>query len=333
LEQIRVAKQKGKRVNVKEVLSPQQMMELKLLKEEQEEQEQADEVFLDSWYQVVPMWGWILGILSLVTILVGTGIRLFVAPESNIPFYASLGTLLIGIIGFLVAHVTAYARAVHFNEKIGVFDFMMKPITIWEPTIRGMPDTQNRVVLGGYALVLMITGALVIGGIDYMALVEKDWGIKQGADKNLVKEIVKKAKEADSGEGEGDMESAINDFTGDEEDEDANDVSKWPRKDCLIVGYVPGENGEFSSVILAAVMDKELKYVANVAADDVDDDSRATLNKRLTLPGLARKNSLLKVPMGGKWLQPVMMCRIAYKELQDGKMIKPQVESLLRDIE
>jgi bifunctional non-homologous end joining protein LigD len=97
---------------------------------------------------------------------------------------------------------------------------------------------------------------------------------------------------------------------------------------CLIFGYQPNTTGGIKSLILAAEVDGELRFVGQVGGG-IDD---ATHHKLLERFGkMASPQPLLSCRVArARWLRPELFCRVSFAEwTNDGKLRQPVFESLL----
>src|SRR4029079_16883011 len=112
------------------------------------------------------------------------------------------------------------------------------------------------------------------------------------------------------------LEEAMNDFAGDEavDPEKVEDpLAKLPTMDCLIFGFVESDNGGLDSILIASVFGTQMNYVGRVSAENIPKESRGKLFARMK--ELTRKKPFVQTNQEARWLQPVLMARIAYTEL------------------
>ena len=107
--------------------------------------------------------------------------------------------------------------------------------------------------------------------------------------------------------------------------------SKFKRRQtipCAIIGYQPNTTGGIKSLILAADVDGELRFVGQVGSG-IDD---ATHHKMLDIFGkMGQQRPVIscKVPRA-RWLRPDRFCQVSFAEwTNDGKLRQPVFESLL----
>jgi bifunctional non-homologous end joining protein LigD len=97
---------------------------------------------------------------------------------------------------------------------------------------------------------------------------------------------------------------------------------------CAIIGYQPNTTGGIKSLILAADVDGELRFIGQVGSG-IDD---ATHHKLLDSFGkIATLHPVLscKVP-GARWVRPDLLCSVSFAEwTHDGKLRQPVFETLL----
>ncbi|MDA0831986.1 MAG: hypothetical protein O2955_14765 [Planctomycetota bacterium] len=111
----------------------------------------------------------------------------------------SLSQIGTGLVAVTIAQIAAFLFASFVNgEKIGVMDWMMKPIYIWFSTFNVLPKKAWSVWLMSWGVAAIIAAMTLIGGIRYSAIFD-DWGFVPHAQVNLVQEIVEQAREAEGG--------------------------------------------------------------------------------------------------------------------------------------
>ncbi|MBW3540352.1 MAG: hypothetical protein KY476_08785 [Planctomycetes bacterium] len=281
-------------------------------------------------WQIVPAWVWLLSGGVLVVLSASVAARLSLRADSP---YRVLWTLLQVLVGLIVggtAHVLAYFVAVRRSDRFGPFDLFLRPIEIWRPSLAQLPASSRRLCLAVWGLTAAIAAIAIVGGLDYNALFKEDWATPR-AQKNLVHEIVEKARK--DREGEGSLEDAMNQFVGEAQPQDELSIDDLPQTDCLIVGYVPDEAKVFKRILLAAVPPGgKLSFVASITADEVPAEAFATLRRRM--PDLRQKEPFVESPYPAVWLRPRLMCRIAHTKWSAiDRLEKPQFVKLLEDVE
>ncbi len=282
------------------------------------EEEMQEEKPLE-WWEVVPMWAWILGFGEVGLIVLSIFARMTTSINTGARPRWALTQLFIGFCVFAVGQAWAFLYAVTKSADFSPVDLITKPFAIWGPSNRLLPKSFPRLGMAVWGLTAMLLAVLVIGGINYNAMFE-DWGFEEQAQPNLIQEIVKKAKEND-GDGEESLEDAINSFAG-EEDPTADadeDEEQQVQLDCLIVGYTGNTADEFTGLVLAALIKGKLQYVGTVF-EGIPDEERKALAKRMK--SLKRDRPFVKAKVSAQWLEPFLMCRVTGVSLSKKNILK-----------
>jgi hypothetical protein len=180
---------------------------------------------------------------------------------------------------------------------------------------------------------------VIVGGLNYSAIFE-DWGAKKRAAPSIVQAITDQARQEREG-GADSLEDAINDFAGeDEEKEKAAAAENLQPIDCLIFGYTThGKRPEdpFSTILLGAMIDEQIKFVATLSAHELPQEAQDELNRRMHT--LRRKSPFVPVPLttewakSAHWLKPKLMCQVAFKGWSNThKLRDPVFKQLLGDV-
>ncbi len=97
---------------------------------------------------------------------------------------------------------------------------------------------------------------------------------------------------------------------------------------CLIFGYQPNSTNGIKSLILAAEIDGELRFVGQVGSG-IDDATHHKLLERFGKMDTPKPLLSCRVPRA-RWLRPELFCRVWFAEwTNDGKLRQPVFESLL----
>lgn len=284
-----------------------------------------------NFWEVVPVWSWILGI-GTIAILVTSFVANAYLPETGTARLCwTLAQFSSGLAALFIAHVSAFMHGVLESERLSPFDLFLKPVEVWKPAIRRLPRNPWRFWCLGWGAVAMVCAVTIIGGVRYSAIFD-DWGVEKRAAPNIVQSIVKQARE--EREGADSLEDAMNDFVGEveEEEEQIEKAKPLEKLDCVIVGYTRSGDGSLGTLLVASVLNQKLKYVGRIFAKDVPEEIREDLMDRM--PTLERKRPFVKCPYSGTWLQPVLMCRVAFKEWGFGKRMKsPELREMLADVQ
>jgi hypothetical protein len=163
-----------------------------------------------------------------------------------------------------------------------------------------------------------------------------DWG-GTPARYNLTKAIADRAQElAADAKNDKNLQESIEDFAGKaaepkvKEDPELRNKPKLP-VDCLIVGYKPLGNNDFTSLILGADIGGKLQIVGMVS-EGISKETREQLNKRMK--EIRQPNPFIPCRLDGKWIRPVLVCKIKAKRWSNEfKLIDPVFQEMLVDVD
>ncbi len=257
-----------------------------------------------------------------------------VTPDKSVfrSVWASI-QLLVGLGLFGTFHLIATFKATFKVNGYSFMDGIVHPFDIWRPTIQELPGSARRVWLATWGLLAAVCATGIIGGIRYSVLVE-DWGFRQRAKSDIAAQIKAKAmEEAMAGAKQADsLEDAVkNAATAEGSAQKSDSELEMLSSDCVVVGYnVNPADGTVSELLLASVVDGELKYVGAVHKG-IPDEVRAELATRL--PELKRQTPFVKCPGSGVWVRPIVACKTKFKSWTDDKLISDaEFQELLSDI-
>jgi hypothetical protein len=281
---------------------------------------------------LIPKWGWML-IGGVVAILVASFVLRQILPrENDVLFYWTIGQMGLGELTFWGAHLACFLYATMHNDRIQLLDILLKPIAIWATVIRELPSTFWHVAIGLWGTTAVL-GGLIVGGLADRDLL--DWG-GTPARYNLTKAIADRAQElAANARDDKSLEESIEDFAGkaaEKEPEQAQqrDKPKLP-VDCLIVGFKPLGDNDFSWLILAAELGGRLQIVGTVS-DGFTPEMRAHLNQRMK--ELRQPNPFISCKYEGKWIRPALVCKIKAKRWSsENRLVDPVFEEMLVDVD
>jgi hypothetical protein len=305
--------------------------------------------------QAIPLWGWAClgGVLLVAGLTVAAGQMLPAAGTERM-----LWTLLQMALGALVAgaaHVVTFFVSIQKTDRISPFDVFMRPIEIWKLTFPHLPRGAWRVCLAAWGLTAFILAPIAVGGVNWMGIFEGGPAATKAP--NALQAAVSEARKDRKG-GADDLEGAVKDFTGegeeggtssggdgeqgkdgkdadgkkDEENEDSQaDVERPLTEDCLIVGYTATGEDRLDTLILAAAVKNQIRFVGRISADDVPAATRNQLLARMRQ--LRRKTPFVSAPYEAEWLKPLMMVRVRFAKWSGGhRMVDPVFDAMLRDV-
>jgi hypothetical protein len=281
---------------------------------------------------LVPQWAWML-VGGFVAVLAASFVMRMILPQQgNMRFIWTVGQMILGFAIFCGAHLVCYIFSMMNNDRFQLLDIVLKPIAIWIIVARELPKTFWHIA-GGLWGVAAIFGGLIVGGLADRDLL--DWG-GTPARYNLTKAIADRAQElAADAKTDKNLQESIEDFAGKaaepkvKETPDRN-KPKLP-VDCLIVGYRPLGDNDFTSLILAADLGGKLQIVGTVS-EGISKEMRQQLNKRMR--EILQPNPFIACRLDGKWIQPVLVCKIKAKRWSEqSKLVDPVFQEMLVDVE
>lgn len=284
-------------------------------------------------WQRIPLWAWVLGGGVIAVWIISMAGRLLTMDGGPWRCVWALTQITIGLTLFGVGHIAAYLYAAIKSAKFGPMAVVFNPIEIWEWTFRRLPQFAWRIWLAAWGATAVVCALLIVGGISYAALFEKDWGFKQPAKKNVVQAIVEKARAQGSNKS---MEEAMDEFVGKsgakavaEPKKDADE--KLLSAECLIIGYSQYRNGDLAMLVLGSVIDEKLQYVGTMSTANLPPEVTQPLIERMK--SLQRERPFLKAPIIATWIEPKLMCEVQYKDLTENKRFRdPTFKTMLADV-
>lgn len=284
----------------------------------------------------IPQWTWILGGGVVAVWFLSLCGRLLTSDEGPYRCLWAVVQLTLGAILFAIGHFTAYFFAIMKSDKIGPMAIVFHPVEIWEWTVRLLPKNAWRVWTATWGACAILCALLIVGGISYAALFERDWGFRQPPKKSVVQALVEQARNTQGGNTS--MEEAMNDFVGEAGAKSLSDTkqddarkAKLPIAECLIVGYTKHATGDLDQFVLASVVNEKVRFAGTLPSDTMPPEIRQALISRLE--SLKRDRPFLKTPIAAHWLQPVLMCEVSYKEWTDTLRLRdPQFKAMLNDL-
>jgi hypothetical protein len=275
---------------------------------------------------------WILAGAQLAVVLVSLAGRLLTEPDSTARMSWALAQWGLGTVVFWVAHFRAYLFAIMENAQLGVLDLVIKPLAIWGPTVKALPGSLRLVLCGSCSFTGGLCGPLLIGGIPYAAIWEI--GPRAQARQNLVQAITSQAAKAQGTARN--LQEAVKGFAGEgngEGMERAKPVAPPPARtiECLIVGYRPLDESDFSELLLAADVDQQLRIVGALTAG-IPDEVRDELNRALRTSH--RETPFVRTNVTGMiWVEPRWACRVRYRDWTSSRRLeRPVFDELLAEL-
>jgi serine/threonine protein kinase len=281
----------------------------------------------------IPGWVWVL-MLGMVVVL-GLSIAapyLLPSGTANRAWW-SLGELSVGLVLTLVGAIWAFIKSLPHRAEYSIFQ-LIDPTRLIEYTFRALPETRRPVWLGTWGLTAILCSAFIVGELTYFL---KPHRPRQSLtvrtdEKSRVQMQQQMDEYADSAELSPEPgSSAITDPDRDTDtDLDEEPDGGKPRlftTRCVVIGYVPDEEGNVSSLVLAT--DRDGKYrLAGLAGPPADASGSAerlqTLKNLVTTDPPPVPAEKLKAI----WVKPDVACDVRYSQQNpDGSLQRALVKN------
>jgi hypothetical protein len=178
----------------------------------------------------------------------------------------------------------------------------------------------------------MLGAIFIVGGFSYWYQFYKP---KKLADTSLIQAIANAAK----GKGKNkSLEEAVQELAGsqtlpEKKDKDKEEEDKRPTQQCVILGYTAEKGDEqrkqvVTSLVLATVLDGQLKYVGQVRRG-IDPRASDELLKRLP-PLVQREPFISGLTLRAIWVKPEVYCEVHQSGFDlEGHLSSPRFKDLL----
>lgn len=270
--------------------------------------------------EAIPQWAW-LAVGGTVAILALNIAARFMLPLK--PSHRTLCTLLEftgGFIAAAISHFSAYLFAACKSDKLGPFDFFMKPIEMWKPTFAKMPEGTRRVCGMAWGTTLMFCGLVIMAGFAFDDLFE-DWGFIQ-PEPEVIFSVTKKRRSS--------SEEALESIVSKVVEVEAAEAPELMETRCVILGYTLTDKKELNSLVLGSAPKGRLAYVGLLSQADIPEENRQDIVLSLQeLDRLRECHVKQGVPIKQAiWVEPKLMCKIEHTSwttqyrLQQPKFLK-----------
>jgi hypothetical protein len=274
----------------------------------------------DAWADL-PVWAWILVAGAMVIFTINVSVRFVLLDHSPARMRFALLELAAGLGVFVTMHCAASVTASLSDAGVRFVDILLHPVICWRSTIQQLPGTARRVWLAAWGLTAAVSALVVVGGIPYGALFD-DWGFR-----NRVKEQMASAVRKESAErlvGGGALAGNLDEKVRERSDVEARDAARraedgseleMQSTDCVVIGYnVSSSDGAVSELLLASLVNGELKYVGSVR-QGISEEVRQELSRRL--PDLQQDTAFVSCPDSAIWVKPIVACKTSFRSWTD----------------
>jgi hypothetical protein len=278
----------------------------------------------DTWADL-PVWARILAAGVMFVFTANVTARLVISDQHPARLTFALLELAAGLGVFVTMHCAAYVKASMCNSGLGFLDVVLHPIVNWHPTIQQLPGTARRVWLGAWGLTAAVCALVVVGGIPYGVLFD-DWGVRNRAKPEMVSQV--RGDSADRLVDGGVLADSLDEKVRERADLEAKEATvpaqdeselQLQSADCVVIGYnVSARDGTVSELLLASLVNGELKYVGSVT-QGIPEDVRQELSRRL--PELKRETAFIECSGSGVWVKPIIACKTSFRFWTDDQML------------
>src|SRR5262249_43189056 len=215
--------------------------------------------------------------------------------SSRARYFWMAAQIALGITSFFAAQVWAFIL-VRQKERVGVLDLVF-PGNLWRHAFLGLPETGGPFSLCAFGSVALLTGALWIGKWDWLTTYDTEPDLPKtfvADESHDFRSDYKKLKEAAKAEQEKPAPTPR--------------VDTRPTVQCVVIGYVPDQDGHVESLVLATLKDGTLTYAGTVNSG-LGKTEAAALTKKFA--SLTSKVPLLgDLDMKAVWVRPEVFCEI-----------------------
>jgi hypothetical protein len=276
----------------------------------------------------LPPWFWVF--LIGAAVMVGASWAAHYHLPNNSFRRAVLSTSLLGggVFTLLAAQIWALWLVTPRDSDLGVLDLLLS-LKLWRMTFAELPGTRHPICLGGWGLTAVLTSTLVVGGLTYWLPKKQDIRLGRGSGdgqwaRNFslgsddgtepAAEEVAKAPEEPSEEPE-------------EKQEDKPDGDTRPTVKCVVIGYVPGEDGKLKSLVLATQTPQGLCY-AGVTTSGLATRAKRLLSK--LAPLVRPEPPIAGLTIKAVWVKPTLACEVHQSGVAaSGLLLEPQFKRII----
>lgn len=290
----------------------------------------------------LPIWSWVLvtGIVGAMLVSVASD---WMLPEDSLKrTYWSTLQLTVGVVAVLAAQLWAVMLVTPSNERLGLTQLLGLSVSLWGRTVRLLPVTRWPVWLASWGATLAIGAVFFVGGLTawlerlpQQPIPEENAGFQAPERHDQRKRQLDQASATalmtnlEKKRNEGKVEPIVL------PSEEAKPPDNRPTVDCLVIGYVPGEEeGSLKGLILATLREGKLVAAGMVEKGFTSEERKDLLNR---FTPLKRDEPLLdgveveKEKGKPVWLAPLLRCEIHQSgENEAGSLLEPSFKSLLK---
>lgn len=240
----------------------------------------------------------------------------------------SLSLFAVGLLAVFVAHLRASFAGIKEIPSLGLVDVIASPIEMWRATFRQLPKSGGRIVMFATGATAVLSALLIIGGLDFASILERD-KVKQNKNKkNIVAVIAHAGWGRDKGgeeEAEG-IEEAIDKSKIPAPSELADQLPSADRPlSCVVYGFMKDGKEDFGRLLLAARINGIGVHVGVIDGRDLSARMRAQLAHRMS--GIVTEKPAVKPKYHGTFVRPKIGLRIKFTGWSmAGELMDPEVD-------
>ena len=258
--------------------------------------------------RTVPSWVWVL-VGGCLVILVGcilASLSLSADGEDRALFTTAL--LALAVAGMVVAEAWVVPMIALDAHHLGVFDFLM-PYRLWAFAIERLPRTRRPVSLLSWCVTAALGGLLIVGGLWY-------WLPGRPREKFRLSGPVAKVRPRDDAKPSGEVVTPKGVAeAGKDQAEEPDDSPKTEGADkpttirCVVLGYVPDEDGKLVSLVLGVEEKKGQIRYAGLVRRGISGANAEQLRGRLS-QHVRLKPAIPGLDFQAIWVEPRVYCEV-----------------------
>jgi hypothetical protein len=275
----------------------------------------------------VPAWCWILTAGSTGIVALTLFVARSLPPTSRAAAWWGDAQFLLGVLAVVVAQTWALFRHAEKDDRVGPFDLLFLSVRVWRIVIRRLPQTSGTLCAGGWGLTLA-AGSLAAFGLPFVDLTDMQ-PAKKRADRPVQPQLRKANDNLKREQYRVLTERAARDVAAQPTTAPATPVDNpsadtRPTTQCVVIGYVPAEDGRPIRLLLATERNGRLTYAGSVSRGlGTEDVNRLTAAERRDAPAEPQVNAV--------WIKPTF-CQVQASGVDDrGQLQDPSFRGLLNE--
>jgi hypothetical protein len=307
--------------------------------------------------RLLPESVWLILVATVFLLPLSYFVNRALAPDSNIRFIWTWAQIVVGVVAIFAAQVWAFVLLRRREEPVVVTDIFL-PGNLWRRAVHGLPETGGPFSLCAFAFVAILTAILWIGRWGWLLTFDSTPDLptvhvtEENRDFRADYKKLKEAATAAKIEREKPLTPPpppvdnrtplpVDNRTPPPVDNrtptppvdnrtTTPPVDNRPTTLCVVIGYVPGENGRIDGLVLATLREGTLTFAGTVSSGLGKTES-AALAKRLG--PLTSKTPLVSgVDVKAVWVKPEVFCEVHQSgATTKGQLIDPRFKAVITD--